>query len=261
MAWRSVLKNLNLLNCILIGLCLIFAYPFLFPQSEGKISLVLPPSKKKPIEKTQNEPPKAQTPSPMDYVVIADENLFHPERRIPPEKKEEAALPKPDFVLYGTLITPELKMAYMEDKKAPVTTPGRGKRQSAIKIGESLSGFTLKEVDASKVVLTRGEETMTVLLDDSKSPKTREGAAAAPGTQPQIPGIPGIPTAGQPVSRPASAGPGLVPPAGSMTPNPMPGTMSPAPQQPAFPGAVAPSTPGGGQAFPSPRQRYLQPKP
>jgi hypothetical protein len=252
MTWRSVLKNVNLLNCILLAFCLIFAYTFLFPQSEGKISTDLPPSKKKPIDQSQNEPPKAQTPSPMDYVVIADENLFHPERKIPPEKKEEAALPKPEFILYGTLITPELKMAYMEDKKAPVTTSGRGKRQSAIKVGESLSGFTLKEVDASKVVLTRGEETMTVLLDDSKSPKARESAGAAPGTQPS-------PAAGQPLPRPTHAGPGLMPPAGTPAPNSMPGVVAPT-QQPAFPGAVAPSTPGS-QAFPSRRQRTMPSNP
>jgi hypothetical protein len=252
MSWKSVLRNINLLNCILLALCLILAYGFLYPQSEGKYSVDLPTAKKKSLEKTQNESPKPQTPSPMDYVVIADENLFHPERRIPPEKKEEAALPKPDFILYGTLITPELKMAYMEDKKAPVTTPGRGKRQSAIKIGESLSGFTLKEVDATKVVLARGEETMTVLLDDSRAPKTRDAAGATPGGQPQVPGVPGTsqPSAipGQPLAKPSSP-----------MPTPLPGTVAP-PQQPAFPGAVAPSTPGS-QAFPSRRQRFMQSNP
>jgi hypothetical protein len=252
MSWKSVLKNINLLNCLLLALCLILAYNFWSPQSEGKYPLDIPPAQKKPVEKTPNESPKPQTPSPMDYVVIADENLFHPERRIPPEKKEEAALPKPEFVLYGTLITPELKMAYMEDKKAPVTTPGRGKRQSAIKIGESLSGFTLKEVDPAKVVLTRGEEKMTVLLDDSKTPKTRDAAGPTAGGQPQVPGVPGsshpssIP--GQPMIKP-----------GSPMPTPLPGAVV-SPQQPAFPGAVAPSTPGT-QAFPSRRQRFMQTNP
>jgi hypothetical protein len=254
MSWKSVLRNINLVNCVLLALCLILAYDFLSPQSEGKYSLDIPSTKKKPLEKAQNESPKPQAPSPMDYVVIADENLFHPERRIPPEKKEEAALPKPEFILYGTLITPELKMAYMEDKKAPVTTPGRGKRQSAIKIGESLSGFTLKEVDSNKVILARGEETMTVLLDDSKSLKTRDGAGAAPGgVHPQVPGAPG--------TSPPSSIPGqsLPRPAGSTAPVPPLGTLAPL-QQPAFPGAVAPSVPGS-QSFPSRRQRLMQTNP
>jgi len=252
MTWKSVLRNINLLNCILLAPCLVLAYNFLSPQSEGKYSLDIPPTKKKPVEKIQNESSKPQTPSPMDYVVIADENLFHPERRIPPEKKEEAALPKPEFILYGTLITPELKMAYMEDKKAPVTTPGRGKRQSAIKIGESLSGFTLKEVDPSKVILSRGEEIMTVLLDDSRAPKSRDAAGSPAGGPPQVPGIPG---ASQPASIPGQPMPKPAIP----VPTPFPGAVA-SPQQPAFPGAVAPSTPGS-QAFPSRRQRVMPTNP
>jgi hypothetical protein len=93
----------------------------------------------------------------------------------------------------GTIITPELKMAFMEDNKAPVTTPGRGKRQSALRVGESLSGFTLKKVEANRVVLTRNEEIMTVMLDDSKSPKTREGTGTGPGKPAQPPSAAGLP--------------------------------------------------------------------
>ncbi len=139
--FRRVLINFNLLNCLLVAAALVFTISFLLPQRDSNLAIVLPSLKKKPVEKTQNEPPKAQNPSPMDYVVVADENLFHPERRIPPEKKAEAVLPKPEFVLFGTLIAPNLSIAYMEDKKAPVTTPGRGNRQTTLKKGEMLSGF------------------------------------------------------------------------------------------------------------------------
>ena len=124
----------------------------------------------------------------MDYVVVADENLFHPERRIPPEKKAEAVLPKPEFVLFGTLIAPNLSIAYMEDKKAPVTTPGRGNRQTTLKKGELLSGFTLKEIMKDKVVMARGEETIQVSLENPGSPKKRETLLTTPGPQPQLPG-------------------------------------------------------------------------
>jgi hypothetical protein len=260
MGWRKILKNINLLNGLLCCLSLVFAFYFVWPQSEDKGSFALPPLKKKPAEKSPPEPPKVQAPGPMDFVVIADENLFHPERRIPPEKKEEAALPKPDFVLYGTLITPEVRMAYMEDKKAPVTTPGRGKRQTALKVGESLSGFTLKEVTASRVVLTRGEETMSVLLDDPRVQKTREGAAAGPGGPAHSPAVPGAvqppQTAGQPVPRPVTARPGMVPPGGAplpaLPPNPAGGGLT-------SPGAVNPPT--ATPVIPSRRQRYMPANP
>ena len=133
-----------------------------------------PPSSRRQAEKNPFESLKTQTLSPQEYRVIADQNLFHPDRIIPPEKKPESVLPKPEFILFGTLITPDLRMAYLEDKKAPVTTPGRGQRQTALKIGESLSGFRLKEVMTDKVVMTRGEETIQVLLQEPGSSKARE---------------------------------------------------------------------------------------
>ena len=239
------LKNFNLLNCILVAAVLVFTFSFLLPQRDSNLAIVPSPLKKKPVEKTQTEPPKAQNPSPMDYVVVADENLFHPERRIPPEKKAEAVLPKPEFVLFGTLIAPNLSIAYMEDKKAPVTTPGRGNRQTTLKKGELLSGFTLKEIMKDKVVMARGEETIQVPLENPGSPKKRETLQTTPGPQPQTPGMPGsFPTAaGQP--RPPVAPMGGASPARVMpgAPPVFPTRGGPSPQ-PSEPGGISsPATP------------------
>ena len=234
------LKNFNLLNCILVAAALVFTFSFLLPQRDSNLAIVLPTLKKKPVEKTQGEPPKAQNTSPMDYVVVADENLFHPERRIPPEKKAEAVLPKPEFVLFGTLIAPNLSIAYMEDKKAPVTTPGRGNRQTTLKKGEMLSGFTLKEITKDKVVMARGEETIQVPLENPGSPKKRETLQTTPGPQPQAPGMP---TAGQP--RPPAAPMGAASPARVMpgAPPVSPTRVGPSPQPSAPGGISSPATP------------------
>ncbi len=178
-----VLKSINLLNCILITVSIIFTYGFLFPRLDTDVTFVSPRIIKKNAEKDPLESLKTQTLSPQEYRVIADQNLFHPDRIIPPEKKPESVLPKPEFVLFGTLITPDLKMAYMEDKKAPVSTPGRGQRQTALKIGESLSGFNLKEVMADKVVMTRGEETIQVLLQEPGSSKGQGNNLGSAGAQ------------------------------------------------------------------------------
>jgi hypothetical protein len=256
MEFRPLIKSINLLNLSLMALSLIFAYDFLFPQMDSKATFVLASVKKKPAEQTPTEAAKAQNPSPMDYVVIADENLFHPERRIPPEKKDEAALPKPEFILFGTLITPDLTFAYMEDKKAPVTTPGRGKRQSALKKGESLSGFTVKEIMANKVVMSRGEETLTVFLDDPRAPKTRAAPVAA-GPLQLAPGIPGTrppsPVAGQPSMPPNGTRPTSMAPGGMPTP--------PFPTSPTGVGSFPQPTPspGGAPSFPARRSRTIPP--
>ena len=198
---NKFLRNIHLLNLALAAVILYFAYYLLIPLIEGPVTYNPPTVKRTAPEKNEKEPTVQQTPNPMEYNLIADQNLFHPERKIPPEKKAEAALPKPEFVLYGTLITSDVGIAYLEDKKgAPVTTPGRGKRQTALKKGESLSGFILKELLNDRVVMNRGEETMTVYLNDSQAPKAREGVpdltkTAATGTQP-VPPRPGTAPAG-----------------------------------------------------------------
>ena len=179
MTATKLLRNIHVLNLALSAAVLYFVYYLLFPLTERPVTYNVPPVKTAAPGKTETEPPAQQTPNPMEYTLIADQNLFHPERKIPPEKKAEAPLPKPEFVLYGTLITPDLGIAYLEDKKvAPVTTPGRGKRQSAVKKGESLSGFMLKELFNDRVVMNRGEETITVHLNDPQSPR--------PGREPRI---------------------------------------------------------------------------
>jgi hypothetical protein len=221
-----VLRQINLVNCVLITISIIFIYVFLIPRWDTDVSFVPPPITKKPAEKNSDDSLKTPTLSPQEYRAIADENLFHPDRIIPPEKKPESVLPKPEFILYGTLITPDLKTAYLEDKKAPVTTPGRGQRQSALNVGESLSGFRVKEILPDKVVMTRGEETIQVLLQEPGSSKARE---TTPGPGPRTPTPLPIP------------GPGVTAPVPSPS---FPQPASPSFPQPGRPMPTAPMVPG-----------------
>ena len=91
----------------------------------------------------------------LDYAVITEKNLFHPERKMPSERKEkeeEQQLAKPEIILYGTLITDEKKVAYIEDKKNPYSSPGRGKRQVAVNEGDMIAGYKLAKVDAESYI-------------------------------------------------------------------------------------------------------------
>jgi hypothetical protein len=161
------------LNLILITAVIIFGNYIVLPFLNINLKYALPAGKKTIVIK-EEKPPVIEIPSHMDYTMIAEENLFHPERKIPVEKKEEQPLPKPDIVLYGTLITDDISLAYIEDLKAPFSTPGRGKRQTALRKGDTISGFTLKDVEADKILMVRGEEMMLVYLIDPSHPKTRE---------------------------------------------------------------------------------------
>lgn len=184
MTLGAIVRSINVLNILLAAALLLFGYFVVYPLMETKVQYTPPAAKKgaAEAESAQESPPAtvAQFQSPLDYSAISEQNLFHPERRIPPEKKEAPPLPKPEFVLYGTLVTDDLQIAYIDDKKAPYSTPGRGTRQQGIKLGQTISGFVLKEIGTDRVLMVRGEETMVVQLDDATKPKARELGGAAP---------------------------------------------------------------------------------
>lgn len=175
---KYFLKNINLLNLLLLATIILFANYSVFLMFVTKMKYTLPSVTKSIFSDTEkiDEPPP---PSSSDYTVVSENNLFHPDRKIPPEKKEEVPLPKPEFVLYGTLISKDASLAYLEDLKTPRNTPGRGKRQITLKKGDMMSGFVLKEIHPEKIVMVRGEEKMTVSVHNPNRSKITE--ASAPG--------------------------------------------------------------------------------
>jgi hypothetical protein len=181
---RYLFKNITLLNVLLMAAMAFMTTYSILPLMHINLKNALPAQKKVLVDK-EAAGTEHPVPSPSDYLIISEENLFHPERRIPPEKKDEPPpLPKPDIVLYGTLITDTISVAYLEDLKAPRTTPGRGNRQIALKKGDTLSGFILKEIDVDKIVMMRGEERMEVSVNDAQRPKTRTATVTAGKTSP-----------------------------------------------------------------------------
>ncbi|MBI5101795.1 MAG: hypothetical protein HZB33_08190 [Nitrospirae bacterium] len=183
---RYALKNLNVINIILAFAVAMFAVYAVLPL-RFKNAAYTPAAVKSPSSAatdTGQKHEEVKPPSPNDYTVIAEQNLFHPDRKIPvPLPPPPPPLPKPDFVLYGTIMTDGAHIAYMEDRKAPKTTQGRGKRQTPVRLGDSLSGFVMKEVSVDKVVMVRGDETIVVQLYDKSKPRdgSQAAAPAAPG--------------------------------------------------------------------------------
>lgn len=179
---RYILKSMSVMNLLLTGLLALLLSYGLYPLFGANRGLSLTSSKKTASDSEVKAPAAETSPVPQDYISIAEKNLFHPDRIIPVEKKEEKPLPKPDFVLYGTLIDNDTKKAFMDDLKVPYSTQGRGKRQRVLKQGDNLSGFKLKEIFQDRVVMTRAEESIEVKLDSQKGQrgKASELAAAAP---------------------------------------------------------------------------------
>ncbi|MBM4141855.1 MAG: hypothetical protein FJ242_10345 [Nitrospira sp.] len=190
---KYLCRNINLLNIILTVAIAILAAYIVLPlfNVNVKYSLPIPTTKKiveaqeeaKETEEEKEELAQSQTPSISDYIIIAEQNLFHPERKILSEEKQ---IPKPEFILYGTMISDDVKIAYLEDLKAPYSTPGRGKRQWALHLGNTLSGYTLSEVHHDKVVMVRDEDRIELNVTDPSKSKLRETATASVMAQPTV---------------------------------------------------------------------------
>lgn len=181
--FNYIVKSINVLNIFLIVIIFLFFQYINKPKINFKLKSDVQKNIEQ-IEKKDEKKTKGQDPLILDYMIIAAENPFHPERIIPVEKKELPPPPKPELLLYGVTITDDFSIAYVEDKKTPLTTPGRGKRHTVLKKGDSIGGFILNEIHPDKIVLVRGEETLIVNLIDSTKP--RDGAISPPPAQKPI---------------------------------------------------------------------------
>ncbi len=199
---KTILRHINLLNILLLSIILFFAAYILMPMFTINFRSVLPEPKGKDTGQFDLQT-DFLTPAPPDYLMIADDNLFHPERKIPEEESgQEDTQSKPEFVLYGTLITDEESFAFIEDVKSPRSTAGRGQRQTTLKMGASLSGYVLKDLDPEKVTMTRGDDKIIVHVFDSNKPKARHSAPVALQEKSQSPAT--APVARTPAARQAA---------------------------------------------------------
>ena len=186
---KFLFGNVSILNIILLTITVFFMFYVLLPRYTMHIFSPPPLVKKNLVPEKPED--RARTLSLSDFSIIGDKNLFHPDREIPVEKKaDESAppMPQPEYILHGTLVSDSVSIAYLEDAKEPRTTSGRGKRQIALHKGDTLSGFTLKEIYPDRVVMVRGKETITVSIADShKKIKAGQMAHAAPVTETVVP--------------------------------------------------------------------------
>lgn len=160
---KSAIRQINVLNLLLLGVVFISANSYLLPVLREKTILPQAAPKLSPPQTFSSVVPFLPPPA-AEYLVVSDQNIFHPARIIPSEQKNIQLAAKPEFLLYGTLITDTAAIAYMEDRKAPRSSPGRGKRQQPVMLGKSLSGYTLAEVYHDRVVMVRGEDSIEVKI-------------------------------------------------------------------------------------------------
>jgi hypothetical protein len=228
-AFRYALKSVNVMNGLLLAAVAAAGYFTAVPFLTLNVKPSLPAVQATAAPSAEQAASHAN-PSPADYAVISGQNPFHPDRIVPREKKE---LPRPEVYLYGTIITDDMSVAFIEDKKSPYSTAGRGKRPRMLRKGAQLSGYVLQDVLADRVVLVRGDDRIVVLLDD---PEKRRASAA--GSAPAAAAAP-------PARSPAAAAASGPSPAG--TPAAAAAVPPPVPAGKAVAASPAPAAPSGGQ--------------
>lgn len=177
---QYLIDSLNVLNLFLFAAAGAFFFYFLYPLLNAPLSVSVPLPKEIAAGAAAGVNTQ-EKPQPADYAVIEAQNLFHPSRVIPPEKTAAQQVPRPELVLHGTMIAGGLKIAFVQDKKAAPTSPGRGVRQVALKEGESIGGYKIEQVTDKLIVLASGEDRMTLYLDELKE---RKGETTVKGGQP-----------------------------------------------------------------------------
>lgn len=230
---KYLMKSANLLNIILAAVLVVIMIKILFPLF-SVVPRYVPP-KMTVVKSTEEEhtADKLSSLAQSDFSVIGEMNLFHPER-LTPAGKAGIEIPKPELILYGTTVSDSFQAAFVEDKKNPQTSPGRGNRQITLKKDETIGGYTVTEIGTDRIVLMKGDDRIIVTISDSV--KKRETTASTLTT----------PAKGQSAQAKPSA---TVPGAGRATPTPA------APARPVQPMGQTRgvTTPGANQSTPVPQ--------
>jgi hypothetical protein len=244
---RYLLQSITVLNLLMTATAIGFFIYFLNPLLRTPISVKVPA----PNAISQGMPVREDEMklSIADYALIGEQNLFHPDRIISEVKKTPTpiTLPRPELILHGTMLTSELKIAYLEDKKAAPKTPGRSAQYIVVKEGDNVSGYILKQITENMIVLANGEEQMTLYLDERKD---RKGEITGPTKAPAPASTAPPQAAPRPSTPPPPQRPSMVQSVPSSPPSPPRGSAS----QP-----VSPTAPSGFSG--PPNIQYVPPRP
>ncbi|HOW53134.1 MAG TPA: hypothetical protein PLR60_00665 [Syntrophorhabdaceae bacterium] len=176
--FRSISRGVTPLNLILTSAVVLACVSIIFPVTRASCRFRLPQIVQKRAVPQEDPGEMAVALLPTDYAVVSEMNLFHPQRTVPIDVK--AQLPKPELFLCGVIRHGNELVAFVEDKKNPTTSPGRGKRQTVLRKGSVYAGYSVMEINNDSIILTRGEQSVSVhLMDPDKRGGKNTGTSAS----------------------------------------------------------------------------------
>jgi hypothetical protein len=198
-----------------------------------------------PIPGGQKEPPSIKS-----YILIAEKNIFSPERKefsllTGAGAGGKKPLVRPQVVLYGVTILDNYRAA-------SIVSPGRplkkGEREMiTLKVGESVGEYKITKILSDRITLQAEEDSFDVLLYDASAPKKRIDVKTETKPATVTTTLPGAPPAAQPPAAAAEAPKPAAPrePAATVTPTPapLPRPVTPAVPPPGFRRGLRPAYP------------------
>ncbi len=169
-----------------VALCLLMAALFVYELTAPPAAFALPQIHLKPRAVAMEAPAPFLAPAQSAFDAINDRPLFLPSRKAlaaPATGTGPATAgppPLPNAVLAGVILDGENSLAMVKQSGAPFA--------QAMRIGESLGGWTIAAIAANGMVLRAGTFTQDIHMD-AKSGQP----PAQPGTPPGSPGAPPSP--------------------------------------------------------------------
>lgn len=137
---------------------------------------------------------------PVEYLVIASQNPFHPDRNDVIEQPQVKVTTAPPPILYGSVILGEARYALMatDDTRAP----------EKVQEGQSINGYRLASVQPQSVILEAGSAKTEIMLYNAMSKLRRDHSrtlASAPAPSAQAPVRSTVAAEAQPSAAPTTA--------------------------------------------------------
>jgi hypothetical protein len=141
-------------------------------------------------------PASAAPKTSVDTDAIVGKNLFDPERGAgftrEVEESSRSAQRVRGMVLFGTIIVGNDRFAILQDVTNPsagagVSGQGQNTPPIRLKIGDSIDGFRLAEIEDRKVVFTKDASRVEVMLDYFRKTEVEPPKPVSPG-QVRVPG-------------------------------------------------------------------------
>ena len=217
----------------------IWTHPLEFPPEKGTEKK----GEKKPEAPSMVREPK-DTTSIKSYILIAEKNIFHPERKEFPILGGGTKKPivRPQIVLYGVTLAGDYQSASVANPGMPLK---KGERElMTVKVGNQVGEYKLAKILSDRITMEAEGDSFEVLLYDPRMPKRRMDVKteAKPATI----------TSTQPLPAPLTAGPR---PPTAPTGGPVPASP------PTSIGASKPTVPGEQVATPPPTSPVIPTSP